>query len=182
MPTYITRAELRSIASQLTEGRERIVKAAQEQTPDGATFLSHSSKDKDELPGVIKILSNHGARVYVDKKDDALPPYTSRETANVLRSRIANCKKLVLFATPNSKDSRWIPWELGLSDGYKKPSNVAIFPSTETATDTSWAEREYLGIYDRIVWGKLENYEKEVWMVWNQEKNSATELSQWLKN
>lgn len=73
-----------------------------------------------------------------------------------------------------------MPWELGISDGYKSSSCVAIFPGVENAANVEWAEREYLGIYDRIAFGKLTNHEGEVWMVLNQEKNTATELRRWL--
>lgn len=147
-----------------------------------ATFLSHSSSDIDILPGAIRILSNHGAEVYIDKKDTALPPYTSRKTAIILKDRIRENKKFVLLASYNSKDSRWMPWELGLADGYKRQANVAIFPSVKSENDTKWTEQEYLGTYDRIVFGDLEGQDKPLWMVLNQEKNEATSLFHWLRN
>lgn len=111
-----------------------------------------------------------------------LPPYTSRETASILRDKVWRAKKFVLLTTVNSKDSRWVPWELGLSDGYKRGRSIAIFPSPETASDVRWTEREYLGVYDRIVNGALQGRSGNVWMVWNQEKNTATELADWLKS
>jgi len=182
MVEYATLADLRRFNSDmLAEERASSVKKAERLSP-AATFLSHSSKDGEYLPGLIKLLESHGANVYVDKKDDKLPVITSRETAKALRSRITQSKKFMLFATKASADSRWIPWELGLADGIKKPSNTAIFPGLDSASDTTWAEREYLAIYDRVVWGKLEGFEKNVWMVWDQESNSAVELSRWLKS
>ncbi|MBF0374705.1 MAG: toll/interleukin-1 receptor domain-containing protein [Alphaproteobacteria bacterium] len=126
------------------------------------------------------MLEEHGGRVYVDKKDDALPPYTSRETAEILRDRIVKCKKFLMLATNNSKESRWVPWELGISDGYKKPLNVAIFPGVDKAVDTKWTEQEYLGIYDRIVWGNLADYPRPLWMVYNHYRNTAIPLRDWL--
>lgn len=119
--------------------------------------------------------------MYVDKKDDSLPPYTSRETAAILRSRIQQAKKFILLATRNSKGSLWMPWELGLSDGYKSLSNTAVLPSPDMITETKWAEQEYLGVYDRIVYGSHADYPNDIYMVWNQESNTATELSAWLK-
>lgn len=85
-----------------------------------------------------------------------------------------------MFATKNSKESRWVPWELGVSDGYKSSNNVAIFPGVDSAHDTEWSEQEYLGVYDRIVWGKMKGLEKPLWMVWNQESNTAAPLRKWL--
>jgi hypothetical protein len=182
MVDYITRDTIRAAGRRgtLTE-QANIVRKAEQRAPAGSTFLSHSSKDIDLLPGVITILEQHGASVYVDKKDEKLPPYTSRETAEILRQRIRESRKFILLTTPNSKDSRWMPWELGLSDGYKQATNTAIFPSPDTVSERKWAEQEYLGVYDRIVYGTIKGSQKPVYMVWNQEKNTAKELSQWLK-
>lgn len=179
MVEYITRAALTTTTSSLSE-QASTVRKAESRSPSGSTFLSHSSKDSNLLPGTIALLERHGAVVYVDKKDDSLPPYTNRQTAVHLRERVKQSKKFVLLTTKNSKDSRWVPWELGLADGYKTPHNVAILPGVENATETAWTSAEYLGVYNRIVFGKLAGRSREVFMVWNQEENSATELSEWL--
>jgi len=182
MPDYTTFDDLRSINREmLSEERTRIVKASVERSPNGSTFLSHSTKDTELLPAVIKVLESQGATVYTDKKDSALPDFTNRETAKILRERVKQCSKFVLFATDNSKDSRWMPWELGLSDGYKGANRVAVFPANENAKDTRWSEREYLGVYDRIVWGRIEGEGKDKWLVWNQEENTGCSLSDWLR-
>lgn len=182
MYEYTTFADLRSISGEmLPEERSRVVKAATDRSPSGSTFLSHSTKDAEFLPAVIRILEGHGARVYVDKKDPELPPTTSRQTATVLRSRIQVISKFILFATTNSKESKWMPWELGIADGYKATRNVAIFPSVENRSDFLWSEREYLGVYDRVVWGELEGREKPLWIVLNQEANTAATLSDWIQ-
>ncbi len=36
--------------------------------------------------------------------------------------------KMVVLVSANTKESRWIPWELGLGDEAIKISNVALFP------------------------------------------------------
>lgn len=87
---------------------------------------------------------------------------------------------MVVFVTTNSKDSNWVPWELGLGDGSKSNYEIALFPSVEKSNETEWLEQEYLGLYNRIVFGGLEGYDKDVWMVYNYQKKSATELSKWL--
>lgn len=181
MVDYITRDDIRGSSGPLHE-QATILRKAAARSPQGSTFLSHSSKDAELLPGVITILERHGASVYVDKKDETLPPTTSRTTASILRGRIRQCKKFIILTTKNSKDSRWMPWELGLADGYKATDNVAIFPGLDTATDHSWTEREYLGIYDRIVYGQFKGQERSVFMVWNQDTNAGTELSVWLRS
>lgn len=182
MPEFITSAELRNFANQRTITEQASIRrSASARPPEGATFLSHSSKDKDLVVGAIIVLENHGTKVYIDEIDPEMPPYTSAQTANLLKSRIRQTKKFVLLTSKNSKDSRWVPWELGIADGYKNLANIALFPSSDAPYDQSWAEWEYLGLYDRIVWGKLEGYEKPLWMVWDHKKNTATELSKWLR-
>lgn len=148
--------------------------------PDGSTFLSHSSKDGELLGGAILLLKTHGATVYVDKKDPELPPYTNKETAAGLKSRIHQSKKFVLLASENSKDSRWVPWELGIADGYKGLSRVAVLPAVESQHKAAWADWEYLGLYDRIVWGNLQGESEKVWMVLDARAKTATKLSVWL--
>jgi len=179
---FITSAELRGFAGRRTPDEQaRIRMIAQSRSPDGATFLSHSSKDHDLVVGAIVVLEGHGAKVYIDEIDPEMPPYTSAQTANLLKTRILQSKKFVLLTSMNSKDSKWVPWELGLGDAYKNLANIALFPSSDSAHDKSWANSEYLGLYDRIVWGKHSDYPKEIWMVWDHRKNTATELSAWLK-
>lgn len=180
MVDYITTASLRAQAGPINE-QATLVRKAEQRSPSGSTFLSHSTKDADLLPAVIRLLERHGALVYVDKKDESLPPYTSRETAQVLRERIQQSRKFILFTTKNSKDSRWVPWELGVADGHRRPPNVAILPGVDTAGERAWAEQEYLGVYDRIVHGKIKGRVDPCFMVYNQERNTATELGSWLR-
>ncbi len=178
---YITRAELLQFAedTNLTEQASKRSNA-ESRGPSGATFLSHSTKDAELVFGAMKVLEGHGAKVYIDKKDPSLPPYTNKETANTLKDRIKQSNKFVLLASENSKSSSWVPWELGLADQAKGLSQVALFPAVKSRDETAWASAEYLGLYDRIVWGMLESEAKECWLVWDQRKNTATKLSNWL--
>lgn len=171
-------ADLRRFSANVDGGM--LLKQASAETYQHNVFLSYSSKDHDLLPGVISVLQNHGGRVYIDKLDPALPELTNRGTAERLRLRIAGCRRFVMFVTTNTKGSRWVPWELGLADGEKQEPALALFPSTETAGETEWANQEYLGLYRRIVWGKHRDHEKPIWMVLDHRVNTATELSAWL--
>ncbi len=177
-----TRAELRSFAAKRTLTEQAAVrKAASTRQLDGATFLSHSSKDDDLIVGTTIILENHGAKVYTDKIDPQMPPYTSHETAKLLKSRIHQTHRFVLLTSPNSKDSRWVPWELGVADSSKGMQKIAIFPSADDAEDLDWTSWEYLGLYQRILWGKLEGADKPGWLVVNRHENTTTKLGEWLR-
>jgi TIR domain len=160
---------------------QQILRKASE-TNDKTVFLSHSSDDHDFMPAVIAILENHGGKVYVDEKDPLTFNINVIETANRLREVIKICKKLVLFVTPNTKNSNWIPWELGLSDGKNGLKNIALFPSAERYYEQSWSEEEYLGLYQRIIWGNFENEQNLEWIVYNHKTNEGTKLECWLRS
>lgn len=182
MVSYVTRDEFRSFNDDLSaDQRKLLLRAAAQRSPVNATFLSHSSKDKDILPGAIRILSNHGALVYIDELDPEMPSKTTRATAELLRTRIKQSKKFVLLASSNSKESKWVPWELGLADGYKTPDNVALFPAVDSRYDTSWTSWEYMGLYKRIVWGTIDNEDNDRWLVWDHVENVAWPLENWLE-
>lgn len=178
MLQFATFADLDRFRQSLNEAQ--MVKNASATRTGKTVFLAHSSKDKKQLPAVISILENHGGLVYVDKDDERLPESTNRETAEILRSTIKGCRRFVSFVTTNSKDSRWVPWELGLADGEKGSLAVALFPTAETAFEQKWSEQEYLGLYKRIVWGKIEGWENPGWIVWDHVKNTKTGLRRWI--
>ncbi|WP_322886918.1 toll/interleukin-1 receptor domain-containing protein [Sinorhizobium medicae] len=180
---FVTRAELRSFAaSKSVSEQASIRKSAASQTLVGSTFLSHSSKDEDLVVGATIVLENHGARVYTDEIDPEMPPYTSEETARLLKSRINQTKRFVLLTSKNSKESRWVPWELGIADGYKGLYPIALFPSSDNANDMSWASWEYLGLYQQILWGQIKGRKEKEWIVLNREEFSAVTLRDWLSS
>lgn len=143
------------------------------------TFLSHSSKDSEYLPGVIKLLTNHGATVYCDLDDERMPENPDRETATIIKQQIKASTRLVIFVTPNSKGSTWVPWELGIGDTVLNPESVALLPTAATSGEQAWARQEYLGLYRHIVYGDLKGEPKPIWMVYDHVANSATKLSDW---
>ncbi|MEQ1730500.1 MAG: toll/interleukin-1 receptor domain-containing protein [Vicinamibacterales bacterium] len=178
MANYTTFADLEALSRGIDESAIR--KSAAALTPDKNLFLSHSSADRKWLPGVMSLLSKHGARVYVDKEDGRLPTTPSPETARLLRVAVRSCRTFVLFVSKNTKDSVWIPWELGLSDGSRGESNVALLPVADTSSDQRWAEQEYLGLYQRIVWGKLRSSPDDQWFVHDHRDNTGIPLRDWI--
>lgn len=182
MAQYITKEELRKFSAKLTsQERSTLLKSVSAQRSSaGSTFLSHSSKDSDLVLGAIIVLENHGASVYIDEVDPEMPPYTTDETAALLKQRIHQSNRFVLLASKNSKESKWVPWELGVADGDKGMSNIALFPASDRSYDQDWASWEYLGLYRRIVWGNLAGHKDPLWMVLDEKKNTAQPLRDWL--
>ena len=181
MVRFVTKDELRGFAAKLTITEQASLrKAAGSQLLGSATFLSHSSKDKELVVGAIQVLEGHGAKVYIDEVDPEMPPYTSEETAGILKSRIRQTQRFVLLASANSKDSRWVPWELGVADGYKGLEKIALFPAAENTSERDWALWEYLGLYHRIVWGEMNGRPDPLWMVLDYKRFTAIPLRDWL--
>lgn len=144
-------------------------------------FLSHSSNDKADLPATINFLESYGVNVYIDKKDNKLPKKTSKDTGEILKRRIDESKKFIVLVSENSKNSRWIPWELGIADEKKKIHNIALLPKVEGNENPEWPEQEYLGLYPRIVYAVFKGQDRPVWMVYNHYDNIGIELGEWLK-
>ena len=183
MNNYITFDELKKEARQSfseasIESFKNII-AKSESQENKNIFLSHSSKDKEYLPYVISVLENYGGNVYIDKLDKSLPSNTNHKTAVKLKDRINTIDKFILFATKNSKDSKWMPWEIGIADGIKDYKNIAILPSSENMYEENWAEQEYLGIYQKIVKGRID-FGLEDWIVHNLHTKEKIYLKDWL--
>jgi hypothetical protein len=179
MNNYITFDELEKRRIKITNEAIKII-AKSESQENKNIFLSHSSKDEKYLSSIIDLLQEYGGRVYIDKLDKDLPNTTNHETAVKLKDRINSIDKFILFATKNSKESKWMPWELGLADGVKDYSKIAILPSAENKNEENWAEQEYLGIYQKIVRGSIQGGHGEDWIVKNFHKNTGEYLKDWL--
>jgi len=183
MKRIITFDELKKYSNYKTafELADHLLKEAMESAHyANNVFLSHSSKDKDKLVDVISFLESYGAEIYIDKNDEELPNITNYTTAKILKERIHSIPKFILFVTSNSKDSRWIPWELGLADGMEKYKNIAILPASEYKYNTEWTEQEYLGLYQQIIWGRADNHDIKDWVVFNKFENKKVYLREWL--
>ena len=69
---FATYADLTQLTNQMTLNERTSVKSTAASLTGARkdTFLAHSSKDAEYLPGVIKLLENHGALVYFDLDDE----------------------------------------------------------------------------------------------------------------
>lgn len=180
MPDFVTFSDLRRFNRHLTESTSDLLgRAASQGVPRKDTFLSHSSKDAEFLPAVIDLLENHGASVYCDLADVRMPESPNPETAAIIKNQITGSDRLVMFVSTNSKDSKWVPWELGIGDTALHQSNVALLPAAEKSYEQTWAKQEYLGIYRHIVWGQLQGYEKPLWIVYDYREHTAERLADW---
>ncbi len=115
-------------------------------------FLSHSHKDADIVKDVIAFLLSVGIYVYVDWLDPTMPKVTSAETADKIKKRIVQCERFVVLLTEKSKESKWVPWELGFADGRKAIENIGILPIKRNSytQDSDFKGLEYIELHTTI--------------------------------
>jgi hypothetical protein len=112
-------------------------------------FLSHSSLDQLHVLGIYRLLVQRGYKVYLDQVCD---PYLNRThvtplTARVIRYRMVQSKSLFVATSSNVSQSKWVPWELGFSDGWN--GKAAVLPILAQNV-TSFNGQEYFGIYPEV--------------------------------
>jgi hypothetical protein len=144
---------------------------------DKDVFLSHSSSDIKILPGAVSLIEDHGASVYVDIDDPHLPQPPTQKTAVIIHDNIYHTDRLVVLVTESMLNSKWVPWELGLSHGLHGYENVALLPASDTGASQQWMVSEYFGLYPRIYYSD----ESQEWRVHNPRKNRYLEFRAWLK-
>ncbi|RXK60033.1 TIR domain-containing protein [Lacibacter luteus] len=123
-------------------------------------FLSHSNLDRKLVEGIYIELTSKGFSVYVDWIID---PHLDRnnvtkETAELIRSRMKSSRKLLLAMSTNVSLSKWIPWELGFVDG--KTNRCALFPvSPGSSTQAVFHRSGYLLLYPYLKKARIFNSE-----------------------
>ncbi|MEZ5567620.1 MAG: toll/interleukin-1 receptor domain-containing protein [Halioglobus sp.] len=175
---FIKRAQIERYARGFSVLDEYVGIAQRSATPlnaasaDTTIFLSHSHKDRDLIEPAIAFLRSHGVSIYVDWMDEGMPDVVSGETANKIKANIREQKKFLVIVTENSKDSRWVPWELGFADPVKGMDHIATFPIAEKS---DFAQNEYMKIYPKIY------YVSEKWYIWQDDPTKLTRLEEWLR-
>lgn len=112
-------------------------------------FLSHSHHDKELAKGLKNYLSSLGINLYIDWLDSSMPPKTNKETADKIKGKIGNSDHVLILATNNAVNSRWVPWEIGVADIKKTPSGVSILPVVDSSG--KFEGNEYLQLYNRVI-------------------------------
>lgn len=178
MSKYLTFNALNSVSKtyavkyELNESKRSSASAASIIT----VFLSHRhSEDQSLIKKVKGFFAEQGATVYIDWLDKDMPEVTGAETAEKLKTKIKQCKKFVILATPESIKSIWIPWEIGLADQIKGFANMAILPIVDD--ENTWDQREYYRLYSRIT-----EIEQGWCVVKPENKFTGDKLTDWLRS
>ena len=174
---FITRSQIEryqrgfSVANESVASVQAKSAAVTAASAKATIFLSHSSKDRELIEPAIAFLRSHGVTVYIDWMDEGMPDTVSGETAKRIKGKIREQRKFMVLVTENSKDSRWVPWELGFADPVKGMEHIAILPISENG---SFVQNVYMKIYPKI---QMVN---DIWWVWTEDPTSLTQLPDWL--
>jgi hypothetical protein len=156
--TYLK--QLAATRASFIQERQRMFTESVKENKTFDIFLSHSFLDREEVLGVYVELSNLGFEVYVDWIVDPQLNRTNvtKESAELVRRRMRSSKSLLLAMSSNAELSKWIPWELGYMDGYKR--KCALFPVSKSYTSERRFNRsEYLLLYPYIKKASIGHYE-----------------------
>lgn len=138
--------------------RETRLFSASKRDSKPTVFISHKHsdlEDVEELKGIIEVLEDCGAKIYIDSMDNKMPQETCGDTALRIKEVIKHCKKFILIATEKAIESYWCNWELGIGDTYKYIEHIAIIPIKEKGEpDWEYKGNEYLKIYPRFNYNK----------------------------
>lgn len=145
-------------------------------------FLSHSHHDNDIVGSVISFLLNNGIYIYVDWLDPTMPQTTSGETASKIKDKINQCERFIVLLTENSKESKWVPWELGYADAQKDNDKISILPVKRNyyTRDSEFEGIEYMQLYRQIVFGHIIATKEPTPTILNVRSSTGTTLSGWL--
>lgn len=173
---FITYSQLREYKT--TYLLDKLVKTASKEEAINQAFLSYSSKDKDHIEEIIGFFKSYDADIYIDRKDESLPNKPSHKTAAKLYESITKCPRFVVLISANSKESKWIPWELGVAHGKKDLGKIALLPIATFSEEDEWIEQEYLGLYPRVLFRKKDG--KIIHKVFDPRDEKLWDFKTWL--
>lgn len=177
--SFVTMQEINRVQLGFVKSAKQIIVESTIPSPDKKydIFLSHSYRDHEFILKVKTYIEEYGHSVYIDWIDDRELDRSkvTKDTADILKSRMVYCKCLFYVYTPNASESKWMPWELGYFDGLK--GKVAIFPIINA--NDSFLGQEYLGLYPYIDEASANSDGKDyLWL--NHSESNYKKLLDWI--
>lgn len=119
-------------------------------------FISHSSKNREDILRLMQMLNGLGKTCYIDWVNDAdelKREYTCKETAEVIVNRLKQSKTMIYVYSNENAQSKWSPWELGYFYALGKP--IYIYELEETKE-----KPQYLDLYPKLI-----SVEDKLWLL-----------------
>lgn len=83
-------------------------------------FISHKDVDSHYAGIVARVLRSNGVDFYLDVIDPQAASYGD-DLADHLREELGKCTHLIAIVSQHTKDSWWVPWEIGISTEKDQP-------------------------------------------------------------
>lgn len=143
-------------------------------------FLSYRHSDKYYIHEIVTFLKNLGVPIYVDYLDENLSQSKMEEVAGIIRKQIGKSSKFIQVVSPNSSESKWLPWEIGVGDGVLGTKNAILMPVTINNGYNPYAE--HLSIYGHI--DKVYSTDRTIydWAVIYPDDTKNIWLKKWLQS
>jgi hypothetical protein len=133
----------------LEGGAPQLAKGVQGPQKEYDVFLSHSTKDKELIKKIRKVIEDkYHLSAYIDWEEDS---GTSRdEAADVVKEAMDKSKSFLIVKTSNSDDSSWVPWETGYFDkkDMERIGVLLIEDEENNFTSQTFKHQEYLKNYE----------------------------------
>ena len=93
-------------------------------------FISHKNTDSAVAEEVAQRVRINGLETYLDTIDDVLVK-DGPDLADLLLARMGECQQLIAVVSSQTKDSWWVPWEIGVGSekGFRMASYSEIYVS-----------------------------------------------------
>jgi hypothetical protein len=95
-------------------------------------FLSHKSEDS-EVAGAIayRLKTQHQIDVYLDVIDRNLEK-SGPDLADYIRAEMEKCTQLLAVISAKTRESQWVPWEIGVATEKERPLASFVNPPATT--------------------------------------------------
>jgi hypothetical protein len=96
-------------------------------------FISHKQEDALQARQIAERLrNNHAIDSYLDVLDPVIGK-TGEELAKYVREKLSSCTQLLAVISPATKESWWVPWEIGVAS--EKDYPLATYGGAATLPD-----------------------------------------------
>lgn len=110
-------------------------------------FISHQHADSTlaaQLAARLRVV--HQIESYVDVIDPTIA--RGEDLANHIRSRMSGCTQLLAVISYSTRESQWVPWEIGVAT--EKDFPLATFSSTHSKPPEFLQKWPYLRTQDEL--------------------------------
>lgn len=104
-------------------------------SPSDCVFISYSRLDKDYADTVAAMIQDLGIDIYFDENDDALQladeQRNHKKVVACIENGIVHATTLLGIIIENTKNSWWVPYEIGSATGHDTPHAHLITKEVE---------------------------------------------------